>query len=57
MNEASLNQTIESLRLQMVKLANEKGSFVDKSVIAVSQQLDQYLVRLERLKGKRLTAS
>ncbi|HJV46284.1 MAG TPA: aspartyl-phosphate phosphatase Spo0E family protein [Bacillota bacterium] len=55
MNEATLNQTIENLRLQMIKLANEKGSFVDKSVIAISQQLDHYLVKLEHLKGNRFS--
>jgi hypothetical protein len=57
MNELALNQTIENLRMQMIKLVNEKGSFVDKSVIAMSQQLDQYLIKLARLKDNSFSPS
>ncbi|MBP1933961.1 aspartyl-phosphate phosphatase Spo0E family protein [Ammoniphilus resinae] len=57
MNEALLNQTIEDLRVEMVRLASEKGSFLDKKVLALSQQLDQYLVKLERIKLNRYSAS
>lgn len=43
---------IEQLRLQMIKLAEKKGSLIDPSVIAVSQELDQLLIQLQRIKMK-----
>lgn len=52
MSESSLNQIIEQLREQMVQLAMEKG-MRDQGVLAVSQQLDDYIVRLQRLMNEK----
>lgn len=48
--ELQLELKVESYRLQMIKLAEEKGSLRDGKVIEISQQLDKLLVRLQRMK-------
>ncbi|MGZ4164950.1 MAG: Spo0E family sporulation regulatory protein-aspartic acid phosphatase [Tumebacillaceae bacterium] len=47
-----LTHQIEGLRAEMVKLAERKGSLCDPQVIALSQQLDQLLVTMQRLTKK-----
>ena len=54
LEERVLVQTIEQLREQMVKTAERQGSLVDAHVVAISQQLDTLLVKLQRLKMRRL---
>ena len=53
MDETNLVQTIERLRLAMVETALEKGSLVEPSVVAISQQLDTLIVQLQRMKMNR----
>jgi Spo0E like sporulation regulatory protein len=52
--ERVLLQTIEQLREQMVRAAERQGSLVDAHVLAISQQLDAFIVQLQRLKMRRL---
>ncbi|MGB8954149.1 MAG: aspartyl-phosphate phosphatase Spo0E family protein [Tumebacillaceae bacterium] len=54
MEERVLVQTIERLREQMVMTAERQGSLVDAHVVAISQQLDAFIVQLQRLKMRRL---
>jgi hypothetical protein len=49
LSEAYIRRRIEQLREQMMALALEKGSFVDAGVVALSQQLDGYIVQLQRM--------
>ncbi|MFD2170069.1 Spo0E family sporulation regulatory protein-aspartic acid phosphatase [Tumebacillus lipolyticus] len=42
-----LEQTIENLRLEMHRLADQSGNLVDERVIAISQKLDEYLVKFQ----------
>ncbi|WP_018130381.1 aspartyl-phosphate phosphatase Spo0E family protein [Effusibacillus pohliae] len=48
MNEATLEEKVETIRRRMIELAEKKGNLADKSVVAISQQLDKYLVFLQR---------
>ena len=43
-----LQQEINELQKQLVDLVNEKGSFLDQSVIHLSQKLDLYIVLFQR---------
>jgi hypothetical protein len=49
LSEMYVRWRIEQLREQMMALALEKGSFVDAGVVALSQQLDVYIVQLQRM--------
>lgn len=51
MNAALLEEaeTIEQLRGDLVALAMEKGTFADITVLAMSQQLDEFLVQFIKL--------
>ena len=49
-----LVQMIEQLREQMVLTAERQGSLVDAHVVAISQQLDAFIVQLQRLRMRRL---
>ncbi|WP_272943465.1 aspartyl-phosphate phosphatase Spo0E family protein [Paenibacillus sp. OSY-SE] len=39
---------MESIRLQLIKTANEKKSFTDEDVVRLSQELDIYLFEFQR---------
>nr|WP_272943470.1 aspartyl-phosphate phosphatase Spo0E family protein [Paenibacillus sp. OSY-SE] len=41
---------MESIRLQLIKTANEKNSFTDDDVVRLSQELDLYLFEFQRRK-------
>ncbi|WP_083858841.1 Spo0E family sporulation regulatory protein-aspartic acid phosphatase [Paenibacillus sp. OSY-SE] len=45
-----LIERIESIRLQLIKTANEKNSFTDDDVVRLSQELDLYLFEFQRRK-------
>ena len=45
-----LNREIESLRSEMIRVAEHTGSLIDPRVIALSQQLDQLLLVIQRIK-------
>lgn len=47
---ALVEEKIETLRQQMIEMAELKGSLSDTSVISLSQQLDHWLVQLQRNK-------
>ncbi|USG65700.1 aspartyl-phosphate phosphatase Spo0E family protein [Brevibacillus ruminantium] len=47
MEEDKLKLTIEQLRLQLCKMVKEKG-ISDTSVLALSQELDIYIVQYQR---------
>jgi hypothetical protein len=51
--ESFLEQTIEDLRQQMIDRAEETGNLLDSGVIRMSQQLDMFLVQLQRLRMQR----
>jgi hypothetical protein len=51
--ESFLEQTIEDLRQQMIDRAEETGNLLDSGVIRMSQQLDKFLVQLQRLRMQR----
>ncbi|WP_284645358.1 aspartyl-phosphate phosphatase Spo0E family protein [Paenibacillus silviterrae] len=53
LSEFCLNHIIEKLRVQMVELALKKGSLLDHDVIELSQRLDVYIVRLQKLMKER----
>lgn len=48
MDEISLRQTIENLRSILYQSVND-NSFTNPSVIAISQELDEYIVRFQQL--------
>lgn len=50
MSLQQLNREIEGLRSEMIRVAEHTGSLIDPRVIALSQQLDQLLVVMQRLR-------
>lgn len=44
---------VNRLRQELIRIANEKGKFTDDEVVRVSQQLDTYIleVQKEHIKG------
>jgi hypothetical protein len=48
--EEILQQRAEALRLQMAECAARTGSLHDRSVVELSQQLDQIIVQLQKMK-------
>lgn len=48
MDESSLRQTIENLRIILYQ-ASQNTDFSNPSVIAISQELDEYIVRFQQL--------
>ena len=44
-----LNKLIESMRKELVQLANNRKSFTDPDVIKLSQKLDQLLDKYQEL--------
>lgn len=50
--DSQLNKKIELLRKQMEMTAAQKGSLLHKDVIAISQLLDDYLVKAQYGKVK-----
>ncbi|MFS1512025.1 aspartyl-phosphate phosphatase Spo0E family protein [Chengkuizengella sp. SCS-71B] len=55
MHEKQINKKIEELRQQLTILINNKGDFVDDHVIAVSQQLDTFIIQLQTIKKLKKT--
>jgi hypothetical protein len=53
MGERFLEQRIEVLRQQMIDRAEETGDLLDSGVIFMSQQLDKFLVQLQRMRMQR----
>ncbi|HEU4963265.1 MAG TPA: aspartyl-phosphate phosphatase Spo0E family protein [Bacilli bacterium] len=53
MEELVLEKRIELLRRQMILMAESTGDLGHGYVIAISQQLDDFLVRLQRLRMQR----
>ncbi|GMA59754.1 aspartyl-phosphate phosphatase Spo0E family protein [Alicyclobacillus fastidiosus] len=45
--EAIVNR-IEELRFAMISMATEKGSLCDPEVVAISQELDKWIVRAQQ---------
>ncbi|HEU4963327.1 MAG TPA: aspartyl-phosphate phosphatase Spo0E family protein [Bacilli bacterium] len=45
----TLAREIETLRAEMIRVAEYKGCLHDPQVIELSQRLDQLLVRMQRL--------
>ncbi|MDP5274582.1 aspartyl-phosphate phosphatase Spo0E family protein [Chengkuizengella axinellae] len=50
MQEKQLNKKIEELRHQLTVLIKNKEDFVDDHVLAVSQQLDNFIIQLQMMK-------
>ncbi|MCM3338804.1 aspartyl-phosphate phosphatase Spo0E family protein [Paenibacillus sp. MER TA 81-3] len=46
--QEALMQTIERIRRELVQAVNEKKSFTDDEIVKLSQQLDDYLVTVQR---------
>ncbi|UFJ43039.1 aspartyl-phosphate phosphatase Spo0E family protein [Brevibacillus humidisoli] len=49
--EEHLLKHAESLRQQLVQLKVDKGSFLHREVVELSQRLDQYIVALQNRKA------
>lgn len=49
--ELQLEFKVEKFRVQMIRLAEEKGNLLDGKVLEISQQLDRLLVQLQRMKN------
>jgi hypothetical protein len=47
-----LDDEIERLRAKMMQEADEQGSFIHENVVAISQQLDEILVRFQKMRQK-----
>ncbi|MCY9658711.1 aspartyl-phosphate phosphatase Spo0E family protein [Paenibacillus chondroitinus] len=45
-----LLQKIEALRMKMIEEAERHGCFTHEKVVAISQQLDEYIIRYHVLK-------
>jgi hypothetical protein len=52
LDEPTLRQIVEELRVQLHELVSLKG-LSDHSVVRLSQELDSYIVRLQRIKLRR----
>lgn len=50
--DSQLNMKIEMLRKQMEMTAAQKGSLLHKDVIAISQLLDEHVLRAQYMKKK-----
>lgn len=50
--DSQLNKKIELLRKQMEMTAAQRGSLLHKDVIAISQLLDEYVLRAQYMKTK-----
>jgi hypothetical protein len=50
--EIILEEKIEALRLQLVKESFVQGSLTHEKVVALSQQLDKYILMYQSLKAK-----
>ncbi|WP_166240417.1 aspartyl-phosphate phosphatase Spo0E family protein [Paenibacillus turpanensis] len=44
MENREIVSIIEALRIRLTELVMEKGTFLDPSVIAISQELDEFIV-------------
>lgn len=55
MDRDQLLEVIEALRVRLSELANESGSLLDPNVIALSQELDEFIV--EYLSHKKIEIS
>lgn len=44
-----LQRKVEVLRERMIQLVNEKGSFIDDDVVAISQELDRVIVKIQQI--------
>lgn len=53
-DESDIYQMIEYLRGEMVQVAIDKGSLIDHHVLALSQQLDEFIVLIQRMHLNRL---
>lgn len=49
MEKKQLMMQLQSLRHRLYKVAEEKGSFTDPDVIAISEEADQLIVALQYL--------
>nr|WP_258399061.1 aspartyl-phosphate phosphatase Spo0E family protein [Brevibacillus laterosporus] len=47
-NDRDLQQDTEALRHELVKLFYQKGSFSNPEVLQMSQQLDMYIVAIQK---------
>jgi hypothetical protein len=50
--DSQLDKKIEMLRKQMEVTAKQRGSLLHKDVIAISQLLDEYVLRAQYMKIK-----
>lgn len=46
--DAELDQKLEALKTRLVQLFIEKGTFLDPNVIAVSQDIDNLIVHIQK---------
>jgi hypothetical protein len=46
--DVDLDQKLEDLKTRLVQLFMEKGTFLDPNVIAVSQDIDDLIVHIQR---------
>lgn len=49
-DEIELQKVINQLKSELVQLVSEKGSFLDHSVIHLSQTLDTYILQMQKRK-------
>lgn len=52
MEKYILMMQLQSLRLKLYEIAEEKGSFTDPDVLAISEEADQLIVALQYLEKK-----
>ncbi|TPG65781.1 aspartyl-phosphate phosphatase Spo0E family protein (plasmid) [Brevibacillus laterosporus] len=49
-NDCDLQRKTESLRHKLVQLFFKKGSFLHPEVLQMSQQLDEYIVAIQKIR-------
>ncbi|TVY10023.1 aspartyl-phosphate phosphatase Spo0E family protein [Paenibacillus cremeus] len=52
MKEVELQRNLERMQLQLYLLVEQTGSFVDPKVVKLSQEIDQLVVCLQRMRMK-----
>ncbi|MED1786653.1 aspartyl-phosphate phosphatase Spo0E family protein [Brevibacillus laterosporus] len=48
-NDGELQNDLEVLRQKLVKLVSQEGSFSSPAVLQISQQLDEYIVSIQKI--------
>ncbi|MED4600779.1 aspartyl-phosphate phosphatase Spo0E family protein [Paenibacillus validus] len=52
MEEVELKRRLERMQIQLYRLVEQRGSFVDPQVVKLSQQIDRLVLTIQRRKMK-----